>query len=384
MIIRVNVLQRHGKTYLQMAYTSPITGKRIQKSAGTTNWKQAERAAADWEREINSAHGLASTNWDVFRRRFSDEHLATKRKSTRANYIIALDQFEKLIGRPKDIAAISSSIISQFASKLRDLKIKRKDGTETKLRDGTIRTYLKHFKSALGWAKKIELIAKVPAFSLPETPSSRGRPLTLAEIWRYLQVLKKNAAEYPELVDVIKLCWLGGFRRSEALQLHFKSGPIKINFSMHVPSIIWQSAGQKGKRNEVVPMPPDLARFLHRLNDGRGRVIQTKLTPDFIGRIFKQVGEDAGIKVSDIKYATAQDFRRTFGQRWAMRVHPMTLCLLMRHADIETTKKYYIDIGANDVINDLWEGVQAKVHNTKQFQRNAESKWHKIIGENGS
>ncbi len=44
----------------------------------------------------------------------------------------------------------------------------------------------------------------------------------------------------------------------------------------------------------------------------------------------------------DEKYASAHDLRRSFGTRWASRVKPTTLQLLMRHESIETTLKYYV------------------------------------------
>ena len=44
-----------------------------------------------------------------------------------------------------------------------------------------------------------------------------------------------------------------------------------------------------------------------------------------------------------------------FGTRWASRVKPATLQLLMRHKSIETTLKYYVDQDADDVADELWK-----------------------------
>ena len=45
------------------------------------------------------------------------------------------------------------------------------------------------------------------------------------------------------------------------------------------------------------------------------------------------------------------------GTRWAPRVKPATLQLLMRHASIETTLKYYVSQDASDVAEELWRAM---------------------------
>ena len=54
------------------------------------------------------------------------------------------------------------------------------------------------------------------------------------------------------------------------------------------------------------------------------------------------------------KPASAHDYRRAFGTRWAKRVMPPQLKRLMRHKDINTTLKYYIDEDVEDLAEDLW------------------------------
>jgi hypothetical protein len=87
-----------------------------------------------------------------------------------------------------------------------------------------------------------------------------------------------------------------------------------------------------------------------------------------MGEVVSEIGQTAGVLVNkaDDKYAIAHDLRRSFGTRWAPRVKPATLQLLMRHADIGTTIKYYVAQDAADVADELWAsfGQQAKVYNT--------------------
>ena len=56
----------------------------------------------------------------------------------------------------------------------------------------------------------------------------------------------------------------------------------------------------------------------------------------------------------DEKYASAHDLRRAFGTRWASRVKPAVLQKLMRHASINTTMAYYVDLDADELGDELW------------------------------
>ena len=40
--------------------------------------------------------------------------------------------------------------------------------------------------------------------------------------------------------------------------------------------------------------------------------------------------------------------------RWAKKVMPAVLQRLMRHADIQTTMSYYVNIDATDIADGLW------------------------------
>jgi integrase len=81
-----------------------------------------------------------------------------------------------------------------------------------------------------------------------------------------------------------------------------------------------------------------------------------QMTSARAGRVISEIGELAGVLVNKAegKFATAHDLRRTFGTRWAPRVKPATLQLLMRHKSIETTMKYYVSQNADDVADELW------------------------------
>ena len=56
-----------------------------------------------------------------------------------------------------------------------------------------------------------------------------------------------------------------------------------------------------------------------------------------------------------VEFAGAHDLRRSFGERWAMRVMPQVLMQLMRHETIEKTLKFYIGRNAEAITDVLWE-----------------------------
>ena len=48
------------------------------------------------------------------------------------------------------------------------------------------------------------------------------------------------------------------------------------------------------------------------------------------------------------KFGSAHDLRRAYGTRWAKRLKPFELKTLMRHASIETTERYYLELEAEE------------------------------------
>lgn len=55
-----------------------------------------------------------------------------------------------------------------------------------------------------------------------------------------------------------------------------------------------------------------------------------------------------------MKYASAHDLRRAFGERWAARIMPAQLRELMRHESIETTLRYYVGTNAERTADACW------------------------------
>jgi integrase len=138
---------------------------------------------------------------------------------------------------------------------------------------------------------------------------------------------------------------------------------------------------EKGKQDRLLPITPDFADLLRLVPAIRrtGHVFNPRLTKGRVrststaSRIISAIGKKTGVKVSTRrkrdengeiitvpKFASAQDFRRTFGSRWAPKVMPIILKELMRHESIETTLNYYVGLNAERTANEAWSAFESQ------------------------
>ena len=66
------------------------------------------------------------------------------------------------------------------------------------------------------------------------------------------------------------------------------------------------------------------------------------------------MGAGVIVNAGSRKTASAHDLRRTFATRWARKVAPAILQKLMRHANIQTTMGYYVDLDVDEMAEELW------------------------------
>lgn len=157
------------------------------------------------------------------------------------------------------------------------------------------------------------------------------------------------------------------------------------------------AALEKGNQDRTLPIVPEFAEFLAETPaDQRTgcvfhplayRVKGPRLTAHRVGEIVSAIGKKSGVKVNTdqagkVKFASAHDLRRSFGERWA----PQVLMELMRHENIQTTLKFYVGRNAQATAEAPWkahdrdsgnsrpaEAVEQKclssqVHATKKLQ----------------
>lgn len=122
---------------------------------------------------------------------------------------------------------------------------------------------------------------------------------------------------------------------------------------------------EKGFRDRVLPVAPEFAEWLRATLevDLEGKVFtlaKRSLKLHGVSRTVCRIGGAARVLVNQElgKSASAHDFRRAFGTRWATRVQPAILRELMRHQSIETTMRYYVGMQSAEVAKHLqvWAG----------------------------
>jgi integrase len=174
--------------------------------------------------------------------------------------------------------------------------------------------------------------------------------------------------------------WLSGLRLGKALLLDWVDDrKLCVDFSGKRPMFLFQPDGQKSNKAQLLPMAPEFAEFLSQTPevDREGFVFTpqsqrphiARMWLDSVSKINTRIGKAAGVKVAEsrkgkVKYASAHDFRRSFGFRWSNLVIPAILQQLMRHSSITTTMEYYVGRNAEAAADALWEAIESNREST--------------------
>lgn len=360
--IKVRVVRYPDRRHLMMRYTDAITGKQRARSTGTSNRREAERMAAKWEAELQEGRYQRPNkiSWAEFRERYELEKLSSLAPNTALSSSGALNHLERVVD-PQRLLALTATVLSRFQAKL------RQEG----MKETTIATHLRHIHAALSWAVSMGFLAKMPEIQMPKRARGlslmRGRPITTEEFER---MLDKVPEVRPTDSDVwsryLRGLWLSGLRLEESTVLSWDDeASFCVDLSGRRPRFRIYAEAEKGHQDRLLPMTPDFAEFLQVIpQDERvgcvlklpGLFTGEQMTSARVGRIVSEIGAKAAVVVNKAegKFASAHDLRRSFGTRWAPRVKPATLQLLMRHRSIETTLKYYVAQDADEVADELW------------------------------
>jgi integrase len=304
---------------------------------------------------------LDPQTWFGFRAKYEAEKGPTMTSSLIV-WKAAANHFERIVA-PIMLSDVTGSKISSYEVGLRTAG----------LSEASIATYLRAIRAALNWALDIELVRMVPRVRIPKNKGkrrARGRAVTGEEFDRWLMAMKKlvGNSRYRSWERLMRGLWLTGLRLGESLDLWWdredKIIPLNVDGRRPVLSIPGQL--QKSKRDETSPLTPDFVKFLRETpasnrvgpvfsplgKEGEARSV------DYVGRTISAAGTAAKIIVAkdgdSIRFASAHDLRRSFGDRWAQRVMPAVLKELMRHRSIETTMSYYVGRSAEQTADVLW------------------------------
>lgn len=167
-------------------------------------------------------------------------------------------------------------------------------------------------------------------------------------------IYKKLESENKELYNFIKFLRLTGFRKEEALQLTWNDVHFKKN-------VIVVTTNKDNEREDLFPLNlngAELKTLLSQMYKEKTDEKLFHLTSNWILKPFQNLITDINNeqKKNDNQFVeipkyTLHDFRRTFGSEWARKVTQIELMKLMRHRNIDTTLKYYIDIDITNIGN---------------------------------
>jgi len=349
--VNVTVRKRRDTGYYQLRAISPLNGKELRRSAKTTSLKDAMKAAAAWESELEQGIYSRRVTWEQLVMRFADEYLPRLKANSQTTMRSTMTAFGKFIQPQAGIASITGSTISQWTARL------RQDG----LRESTIGRHLRSLKVILNWAVSTELMARRPAITMPANANKKrflkGRALTDAD---FVHLCKTADRVNPTFTPLLELLWLSGLRISEAYRLSFDEPPNLVDLENR--RFVFYAEGQKSGHDETIPLLPELADWLASLGRTSGHVVQPTVngkavTLDTVKRQISAIGEASGLVTgSDTgKHVTAHDLRRSFGTRWALRVHPLVLKKLMRHETLDTTLRFYVDLDDSQIAQAIAE-----------------------------
>jgi len=388
--IKVHVVD-YGRKNLYMRYSDPITGKQVTRSTKTNHKKEAAKVAAKWEAELQEGRykSVSKVTWSEFKERYETEHLPSLAPDTGDKVAAVFSSIQKIL-HPNKLVSLNSERISYYQNQLR--KMGRSEQT--------IKSHSQHLKAALNWAKSMGMLYEVPEIKMPARAKiakmMKGRPITGEEFDRMLMSVndvilnddERKSIEKPELHPRVSswkhllqgLYW-SGLRMGEAMNLTWDdSEKLQIDLTGEHPMMLIPADLEKGNRDRLLPIAPEFAEMILTTpqEERTGyffnplpiqKFFKRRVHADLASRYISQMGRKAGIKVSEkngkVKFASAHDLRRSFGERWSTRVPSQILMQMMRHEDIKTTLKYYVGRNAETTSRAIYSAMpEAQSGNT--------------------
>jgi len=391
--IKVHVVSFKSR-FLYMRYKDPSTGKVHTRSTKTANRKEALKAAGQWQAELQEGRykPASKVTWAEFRQRYESEVVPGLAPNTGLKIASVFASIERIVGVEK-LSALTAERISHFVKTLRSeqteveekvtkvdddgskrVELVKKTVTVTRA-EATIKGTLATLKAALNWAKGQDLLRELPKIEMPKRAKGskmmKGRPVTSEEFDRMIAAVPEADGVKAEDVATwqwfLRGLWWSGLRLEESIDLWWDSDTgLSVDLSGRRPMLRIPAEHEKGFQDRLLPMAPEFAEMLLAVPqaDRTGRVFKLPHTrKDTVSKVVSAIGARSRVKVNTdqrtghVKFASAHDLRRSFGERWAARVMPQILMQLMRHESIETTMKFYVGRNAETAADALWNAM---------------------------
>ena len=339
-------------------------GRVKEKATKETVKRKAEQFAVQFLHEVDEESERQNHGWIEFCQRYERERLIHRPAKSREAFLSAAARFDDLCPNVNFVDDITSEVLVRFANAL--------------LAEGkspaTAQAYRDHLMSALKWAEEMGVIKHRPKPPKLDRPRSgaRGRPLSREEFISMTDKLTQVVgAKHSDTWEWnCEALWRSGFRLGETFSFYWEPtyGAHWVQgLDTDRPQIVISAESEKGRMDRVIPVTPDFAELLRSVpeKDREGLVFKWPMSRGLstsvktVSKRLSLCGELAKIVVGrktngDPKYASAHDFRRSFGARWAPHVMPFVLQALMRHASISTTQQFYVGANADRVGDALY------------------------------
>lgn len=366
-MIRMSLFRRTGRTMWEVQWMDPVTGRKRTKSTGKATRREAETERARLELQLAESRGKIrdKTSWSAFVERLTEELLDQRSQKHRKKVLSVLAMFAKCV-KPSTAAVITDDEISDFTRWMRKRTFGPKEA-KRRISESTIKSNLACLRLALKWGAKFRFLRFVPQIEMPRgTERPKARAATREEFERMLTKLEKivGAENLPGWKFLMEGLWWGGLRSGESLRLSWdQDEPLCIDLTGEYPVFRIEASSDKGLETRTFPVSPGFARLLKAVpeEEQRGPVFRPAgliageaVSQQQVERVIRQCGIAACVRVAKHKHASAHDFRRAFGTRWAPRVKPAVLQQMMRHKNIHTTMTFYAQIDAQDIAAEVW------------------------------
>ena len=376
--MKVKVVRgNRGRYVLRWVDSSGKTKQRtLDLDARSSNRTKAYKLAADLESELRgdtspnllipqserdrvqggnmpSTQDALTGEWESYKQYVIETHLSALSSNYKKSMLPIVNSYYKFAS-PANVKDVTPSRIRRWLASLR----------ERDLSPSSIRSYWRNLSAFLRIAVEDGIIESVPRIRTPKVSTKmKGRPLVGEELDRLMTAVenKRPDDQWSDWKWLINGLWYSGLRISEAYKITWHESDFYIDMSKSHPVYVIQG-DQKNGQHERLPIVPDFAEMLFEIRSSErhgnvfsfpGKTKSGQLSLEQTKKVLRVLGKDAKIKTSKSKMATAHDFRRSFGTRWALKVMPQILQKLMRHSDIKTTLTFYAHLDADLILESL-------------------------------